>query len=163
MKMWMRLVCMALAMTVVSVGVADEKKNKKGKKGPSATQRFVGKMELTDAQKEQVAAIDKQFAEKLATLNKAKADILTDEQKKAEKATAAANKADGKKGADAKKAMDEALKLTDEQKTKMKEWQKSQAEFSASVIESLKKVLTPEQIEQLPKPQGQKKGKKKAA
>ena len=43
---------------------------------------------------------------------------------------------------------------------KMKAWTKTQTEFNGHVIEALKKVLTPEQQEKLPKSRGEK-GKKK--
>ena len=92
-----------------------------------------------------------EFAEAFAALRKARADILTTEQKKAEKEANLANKAASKTGAEAKKAIETALNLTDEQKTKLKEWKKSETEFNAKVVEALKKVLTPEQQAKLPK------------
>ncbi len=156
--------CFLLAMAV-SVGVsADEQKGKKKeKKAPSPSQRFVEKLELTDAQKEQVAAVDKEFAPKLAEINKTRMAMLTDEQKQAEKDTQKANKNAGKKGPEARKVIDEALKLTDEQKTKMKEINKQQAEVNGQLVQALKKLLTPEQQEKLPKVggEGKKGGKKK--
>ena len=165
MQLLKSLVCLGMMVTLVSGVNADEEKGKKKKgekKTHSATERLVGKMDLTDAQKEQVAAIDKEFAEKLAELTMAGKDILTADQQKAEKAAHEANKAAGTKGPEARKAIEEALKLTDEQKTKMKEHQKSQHEFNTKVVEVLKKVLTPEQQDQLPKKDGDKeKGKKK--
>ena len=58
-------VCLGLMLAVCSGVSADEtqpkKKKGKGKKTASATQKLVSKMELTDAQKKQVAAIDKEF------------------------------------------------------------------------------------------------------
>ena len=65
-------------------------------------------------------------------------------------------------GQKAEAAIDEALKLTDEQKTKLNEHSKLQTEFNGKVIEALRKVLTPEQQEKLPK-QGGVKGKNKKA
>ena len=174
---WMSLFCFGLALSVASVAIADEATTKskpeekaksegkakpKSTRGPKATQRVLGKIEIADDQKEKIAAIDQQFAEELAALTKARADILTTEQKKAEKEANAANKAENKTGADAKKAIDTALNLTDEQKAKMKEWQKTQTEFNGKVVEALKKVLTPEQQEKLPKT-GESKAKKKKA
>ena len=43
------------------------------------------KLELTDARKEQAAAIDKEFAPKMAEIEKSRQALLTDEQKTAEK------------------------------------------------------------------------------
>lgn len=175
---WIKLVCFGMALSVATVGMADEAKPKseskteskakskpdgkakKSNRGPKATQKVLGKIEITEEQKEKIAAIDQQFAEEFAALTKARADILTTDQKKAEKEANARNKTENKSGAEAKKAVDSAINLTDEQKTKMKEWQKSQTEFNGKVIEALKKVLTPEQQEKLPKTDGAK-GKKK--
>ena len=120
-------------------------------------------MDLTDAQKEQIAAIDKEFAEKLKELTMARTAILTADQLAAEKEASKANKAAGKTGPEARTAVHEALKLTDEQKVKMKEHQKAQTEFNGKVVEALKKVLTPEQQELLPKARGEKGKKKKDA
>ena len=163
MQFFKSLVCLGLMVTLVAGVNADEEKGKKKKgekKAPSATQRFVGKMDLTDAQKEQVAAIDKEFAEEMGKLTKARREILTADQLKAEKEATQANKTAGKTGPEARKTVQEALKLTDDQKPKLKEHQKAQQEFNARVITALKKVLTPEQQEQLPKSGGEK-GKKK--
>lgn len=154
--------CLLLALAVTVSVSADEKKGKKKeKKAPAPSQRFVEKMELTDAQKEQVAAVDKEFGPKLAELNKSRMEILTDEQKQAEKAAQKAAKDAGQKGPEARKAVDEALKLTDDQKTQMKVIQKKQGEVNAELVAALKKFLTPEQQEQLPKFGGDKKGGKK--
>lgn len=159
--------CLMLVLTVAASVSADEAKGKKGKekKAPSPTQRFTEKLTLTDAQKEQVAAVDKEFAPKLAEINKARMAILTPEQQQAEKDARKAAKEAGTKGAEAKKAMDAALKLTDEQSTKMKDIQKQTTELNGKIVEALKKFLTAEQQSQLPKVggDGKKKGKKKDA
>lgn len=139
----------------------EKQKGKGGRKTPSATQRFVEKIELTDEQKSKVAEIDKQFAEKLKDVAKARTEILTPEQIKAEAAAKKEAKAAGKSGADAKAAVDAALALTDEQKARLKVWMKTQNELNAAVIAELRKVLTPEQQESLPKQRA--KGKKKDA
>ena len=155
--------CFMLALAVtVSVWADEAKGKKKEKKAPSPSARFVEKLELTDAQKEQVAAVDKEFAPKLAEINKSRMEILTDEQKQAEKDAQKANKAAGKKGPEARKAVEEALKLTDDQKIKMKEINKKHGEVNTELVAALKKFLTPEQQEKLPKVGGdQKKGGKK--
>ncbi len=153
--------CLMLVMAVavsVSADETKEKKKKGEKKAPSPTAKFVEKLELTDAQKEQAAAIDKEFAPKMAEINKTRDALLTVEQKTAEKNARKTAKDAGKTPAESRKAVDEALKLTDEQKTKMKEIQKQQNEVSGKIVEALKKFLTPEQIEKLPKVGGDKKG-----
>ena len=164
MKLFRTAICLAL-VCAVSVSVnADEKKGK-GKggagKGPSVTQRFVAKMELTAEQKEKVAAIDKQFAAKAKELTKQRDDILTDEQKQAQKDATKAAKADGKNPAETRKAVQASLNLTDEQSAKMKVHAAAQTKLNNEVIVELKKVLTAEQQESLPKPRGEAGGEKK--
>lgn len=166
MKTFRNLVCLTLMAAMACTAVADEKEKKgKGKKGerskPSATQRFVGKLELTDEQKTQVAAIDKQFAEKFTANRKAISDILTDEQKKAQQTAIKAAKEAGKKQGEARKEVEAAVNMTDEQKAKRKTVQAEQKKLDAEVIAALKKVLTEEQQEKLPKPRPERKKKPK--
>ena len=87
MQVLKKSLCLMLALTMAMSVSADEEKGKKGKakKAPSPTQRFVEKLDLTDAEKEQVAAVDKEFAPKLAEIEKAGKEILTAEQQQAEK------------------------------------------------------------------------------
>ena len=163
--MFKKLCCMSLIAVLATTAVADEKKGKGKKKGgqkPTPTQQFLNKIELAADQKDKVAEIDKQFAERFQTINKAMADILTDEQKAAQKTAQKAAKDAGKKGAEAKKDVDAALKLTDDQKTKMAEQKKLQTALNKEILASLKSVLTEEQQAQLPKDRkGAEGGKKK--
>ena len=154
---------------IASSAVADEKKKKgdrrKKSNTPSATQRFVKDLELTADQKEKIAAIEKQFAEKLKELAAKRKSILTDEQRAAQRDALKAAKDAGKTGADSRKVVTEALKLTDEQNTAMKAHAKVQQGLNGEIIAALKKVLTAEQQEKLPKARGaanrKRKGKKK--
>ena len=162
MKMMKSVLCLGLMLTLATSGVADEpkQKGKKGAKAPAATQRFLNGIELTAAQKEQVAALDKTLAADFQALNKQRAEILTDPQRTAEREAQKSAKAAGKTPAETRKAVDEALKLTEEQKTKMADLQKKQQAFAAKTIDELKKILTPEQQAKLPQ-QRQAKGNKK--
>ena len=155
--------CAVLVLAAAVSVSADEAKGKKKKdnKGPAPTARFVEKLVLTDAQKEQAAAVDKEFAPKLAEINKTRLALLTDAQKTAEKDARKAAKEAGKTPAESRKAVDEALKLTDDQKAKMKDIQKQNTELNGKIVEALKKFLTAEQIEKLPKVGGGKKGAEK--
>ncbi|MEQ9409374.1 MAG: hypothetical protein RIK87_16680 [Fuerstiella sp.] len=163
MKTFRNLVCLTLIAVISGVGVADEKQKKgKGKRGartPSVTQRLVAKIELSDEQKEQVAAIDKQFAARAKELAGKRRDILTADQRKAQVAAQKAAKEAGQKGAEARKAVDAALNLTEAQKAQQKELNKAQQALNAEVVVALKKVLTAEQQAQLPKQRGNAKGK----
>lgn len=163
MLMFKKLCCMSLIAVLATTAVADEKKDKKkADRKPTPTKQFLGKIELAAEQKDKVAEIDKQFAERFQTINKAMADILTDEQKAAQKTAQKTAKDAGKKGAEARKDVDAALKLTDDQKTKMAEQKKLQAALNKEIIASLKNVLTEEQQAQLPKDRkGSEGGKKK--
>ena len=159
MKALKGLMCVALAL-VISTGAlaADEAKKGKGeaKKGkrpaPSVTARFLEGIELTAEQKEKVAAIDKEFAAKAAEIKKKGDAILTEDQIKARAEAQKAARAAGSKGPDAQKAVNAALKLSDEQKTKMAEVQKANRELSGEVVAALKKVLTEEQSAKLKAP-----------
>jgi len=156
MNTFRNLVCLALVASMAANSFADETEKKgKGKKGerrkPTATQRFVGKMELTEEQKTQVAAIDKQFAEKFTAQQKAMASILTEEQKKAQQTAQKAAKEAKQKPAEARKAVEAALNLTDEQKAKRKVQLEAQKKLNTEIVTALKKVLTAEQQEKLPK------------
>jgi len=152
MQIWKSLLCLGLAMTFSVTGAADEKKTaQKGKRTPAPTQRFVNGMELTAEQKEKVSALDKELTPEFQKIQKMRGEILTETQKTAEREAQKSAKSAGKTPAETRKAVDEALKLTDEQKTKMSELQKTQQAFTAKAIEGLKKILTAEQQEKLPK------------
>jgi uncharacterized coiled-coil protein SlyX len=162
MQIWKSLVCLGLVMTLSVTGAADEKKTaQKGKRTPAPTQRFVNGMELTADQKEKVAALDKELTPEFQKIQKTRGEILTETQKTAEREAQKSAKASGKPPAETRKAVDEALKLTDEQKTKLSELQKIQQAFTAKAIDGLKKILTAEQQEKLPKVAAKGKGKNK--
>lgn len=169
MNMFRTAMCLSLVCVVCVSGIADEKKGK-GKSGvrkaPGVTQRFVAKMELTAEQIEKIGEIDKRFAVRAKELSNQRGAILTDKQKQDQKDAAKAAKAAGKTPAEARKAVQAALHLTDEQSARMKEHGKAQMRFSQEVIGELRKVLTAEQQEKLPKQRsgsgvGEKKGKGK--
>lgn len=134
---------------------------KKGeRKAPGVTARFVGKLDLSAEQKVKVAAIDKEFAAKVAEVRKAQTAILTKEQIEARNAIMKKARESKDRSPEARKAIQksikDAVKLSDEQKTKMTAVTKSQKELNEGVIAALKKVLTEEQIKNLP---GQRRGK----
>ncbi|MBI1310922.1 hypothetical protein GC176_06400 [bacterium] len=169
MKAFKSLLCVALAVLISSGAMAaDEAKKGKGDaknrqaRTPSVTARFLGDIELTAEQKEKVAAIDKEFAVKAAEIRKKTDSILTEDQIKARAEAQKAARAAGSKGPDAQKAVSAALKLTDEQKTKMADVQKANRELSQQVVAALKKVLTEEQAAKLKVPAARA-GKKGAA
>jgi Spy/CpxP family protein refolding chaperone len=100
-------------------------------------------LKLTDDQKAKVKEFRKEYEPKF----KAAADsILTTEQKEARADAVKAAKAEGKKGPEVWKAAMEAVKLTDDQKSKMKEVMKP---LHKEVHEKLMAILTSEQKDQL--------------
>ncbi|NQV28894.1 MAG: hypothetical protein HQ518_31455 [Rhodopirellula sp.] len=181
MKTLKTAIMLALTLVLVTGAVAeDAKKREKGKavakkgerKAPGVTARFTAKLDLSAEQKEKVAGIDKEFAAKAAEIKKATDAILTKEQIEAR--NAAMKKARESKDPEARKAVQQAVKLSDDQKKKMDEVNKSRQELNGQVLAALKKVLTEEQIKSLPqagrgaegkgkKPAGDKKKKKDAA
>ncbi|MGZ0171139.1 MAG: hypothetical protein ACKVHE_16420 [Planctomycetales bacterium] len=132
----------------------DGTKRRGERKAPSVTARLVGKMDLSAEQKEKVAAIDKEFAAKAAEINKASTAILSKEQNEARTAAIKKARESKDKSPEARKAafksVQDALKLTDEQKKKMADVNKSRQELNGKVIAALKKVLTEEQQKSLP-------------
>ena len=160
---------LVMALTIASSAMAADEAKGKGKKGearkaPAPTTQILKDIELTADQKEKVAAINKEFAAKAAELQKKQRSILTEEQLKAQQEVMAKAKAAGTKGPDARKEMEAAVKLSDEQKKQMTEVRKAQGEMRGQIVAALKKVLTEEQIAKLPKgrPEAAAKGKKPA-
>ena len=162
-------ICLTLAVLMSAACVADEKEKKgrkRERKAPTVTARFVKGLELSEEQKGKVAAIDKEFGAKLKELAEKRKGLLTEEQKKAQAAAmkeARAARADGKPSAEARKKLLSAVKLTEEQKAQQKEIAAAQRKVQQSVIAALRKILTAEQQEKLPKARPQRKGAKEGA
>lgn len=124
------------------------------RKAPSVTARFTAKLDLSAEQKEKIAAIDKEFGAKVAAIRKSQSEILSKEQVEARNAAMKKAKESKDKSPEARRAaqksIQDALKLTDEQKKKMADVGKAQKELNGGVLAALKKVLTEEQIKSLP-------------
>lgn len=163
MKALKTVLMLALTLVLATGAVAeDAKKGEKSKaaakkgerKAPGVTARFIKDLDLSAEQKEKVAAIDKEFAAKAAEISKAEAAVLTKEQVEARNAAMKAARESKDKSPEARRAgaksVQDALKLTDDQKTKMAEVNKSRQELGGKVLAALKKVLTEEQIKSLP-------------
>jgi hypothetical protein len=157
MKALKTVMMLALTLVLATGAVAeDAKKGEKGKaaakkgerKAPGVTARFTANLELSAEQKEKVAAIDKEFAAKAAEINKASDAVLTKEQIEAR--NAAMKKARESKDPEARKSVQAAVTLTDDQKKEMAAVTKSRKELGDKVLAALKKVLTEEQIKSLP-------------
>ena len=155
-------------VATTSFGQDADKKKKKKKDAPqpqaiSALMKKVEGLGVTEDQTAKLKKIGAEFGPKFAELNKKLASVLTDEQKQARKDAAAKAKADGKKGKEARDAVNAALALTADQQKVQTEVQASLKELSGKLNEAVMGVLTPEQKEKLaPAKNPGKKGKKKA-
>ena len=110
--------------------------------------------QLTDEQQAKVKALAAEHAPKINAARQKAA--LSAEQKAARSKALKDNKAAGKKGKEARAAVDAASKLTDEQKAAMDETRKASAAYNAAVVA----LLSPEQ-KQKQGIKAPKKGKKK--
>jgi Spy/CpxP family protein refolding chaperone len=106
---------------------------------------------LTDEQKTKVAALKKEYDPKLKEGMTKAESIVTPEQKKAGREAGEKARADGKKGKEAVEAVEAAMKLTTEQKTKMDEAKKKMLALDKELREKVMGLLTTEQKDQLKK------------
>lgn len=108
---------------------------------------------LTSEQQDKLDAIKKEQAPKVAELMKKTSMILSDEQKAGRKEAAAKAKADGKKGKEATAYVEEAIKLTDDQRKQRTELRSELATLRNTIKGQIYDFLTTEQREyyKLPK------------
>jgi Spy/CpxP family protein refolding chaperone len=116
-------------------------------------------IELTDEQQAEVAELKAKHADELVELEKKREGVLSAEQREARAAALKSAKEQGKKGPEVKQAIEEAMKLTDEQKAQMKELAADLSSLEKEIRTQLLAILTPEQQAKLPK--GFQKGKAK--
>lgn len=146
------IICGFLIMATTTCLSADETKKQKRVRppAPGITRLFVGKLELTDTQKTELKQIDAKFADRFQALVKKQQAVLTDEQKKAQRAAITKAKEEKKNTADIRKDIAAALQLTDKQKTLQKELGKTKEVLNKEVLVALQEVLTEEQLKKLP-------------
>lgn len=149
------LLTLALAACIVSPLAAAEDQAKKKENRRAAKKRTVQAVrvprtvQLTDEQKTEVAAINKEYGPKLQELRAKLDGLLSDEQKQARRQVTRANREAKLKRKAAKQAIDEALKLTDEQKKQMAEVQAQVSTLRKEAREKFVALLTPQQKEQM--------------
>ncbi len=140
------VLALAVALTFVGKVLADDqpapKQHHHAMVGPWD---MLKGLNLTDDQKAKVKALRKEYGPKF---HAAADSVLTDEQKTARADAIKAAKAEGKKGAEAHKAVANAVKLTDDQKCKIKEAMKP---LNKEVKDKLMAILTQEQKYKLKK------------
>lgn len=145
-----KALCVGLIVAMsLSANAADATKETKGKKKANGQANAVfeipKEITLTAEQQTKVDEIKKEQGPKVAELTTKLDSLLTADQKAARKEATAKNKAEGKKGKEAKAAIDEALKLTDEQKKQQAELQPELAKLQISIKEQINALLTDEQ------------------
>jgi hypothetical protein len=150
---WFRpFVILAICLTAVPAFSADEKKGKKGEQQWGPLTQTIAKIDgfnLADDVKTKVSAIVEEFKPKFAEAVKKTEGNLSEEQKKAVHDALKQAKQDGKKGKDLKQIIDDAAKLSDEQKKAKEEGLKSLGKLSHDLKKALTGVLTAEQVGEL--------------
>lgn len=142
---------LALAIPVMAQEKAKHGRKKAGQKAGRQAQilnpALLKALNLTEEQTAKLKAIGEEVKDQLQEARKAVMGILTEEQKKARQEAEKAAKEAGKAGKELRAAVDAAVQLTDEQKTKMQEARKKLAAVQKEIVEKLMPVLTPEQQE----------------
>jgi hypothetical protein len=158
MKTVRTVVLVVLAVLIAGPLMAQEQQAGAGKKGTRTRRPTIAALagvdrlsNLTDEQKSKLAALRKEIGPKVAEATKKLDGILTEEQKKARTEAQQAARAAGKRGAEARAAVEAAVKLTDEQKTKTAEARKALAELTKGIEEKVNAILTDAQKEELKK------------
>jgi Skp family chaperone for outer membrane proteins len=142
--LWKNGLAAALVLVAMS-GLAQAQNAKKAAKAAEAVFEIPKEITLTDEQKAKLEEIKKEQSPKVSELQKKLDTVLTAEQKAARKEATSKAKADGKKGKDLQAAVDEAMKLTDEQKKQRSELQPELAKLQQSIKEQIHGLLTDEQ------------------
>jgi len=135
----------AVALSAGTVEAAKAVKGKKKDGASSAVFAIPKEITLSAEQQTKLDEIKMEQVPKIADLNEKLDSILTSEQKTARKEAAAKNKADGKKGKEARAAIEEAINLTDDQKKQRSETQPELAKLQLSIKQQIYGLLTDEQ------------------
>lgn len=80
-----------------------------------------GAVELNDEQKAQCESLKKEYAPKFAAINKKRREVVTEDQRKAQQAAIKAAREAGKKGKEARAAIQAAVNFTPEQQSQLKD------------------------------------------
>jgi Spy/CpxP family protein refolding chaperone len=149
------LAALLIACPVLAADKCCPAKSCSAKKAPAcpAAQRidkWTAGLTLTDDQKASLTELKKEYGPKLMAAMK-EFNVRTPEQNKAAAAAVKEAKAAGKTGKELHQAVDAAVTLTDEQKTKLADAKKGMQALDKELHQKVFSVLTPEQKEQLKK------------
>lgn len=103
--------------------------------------------ELSEEQTAKIKEIIESHKEKLAETQKAVRDALPDDLRRQRSAAQRKAREEGLSRADARKAVEEAVALTDEQKEKLDQAQQAQRQLRNKINRAIVALLTPEQVE----------------
>jgi len=150
------VLAMAIALSIATVVIAQEKPKGTGKAGrlsPTAQamlrierlREALEGLDLTAEQKEKLGKIREELGPKMKEVFGKLRDILTEEQRSAAEESAKKAKEAGKKGRELFEAVESSIKLTDEQKEKMDKLAPEILAVQKEMVKQLMGVLTPEQ------------------
>ena len=149
------VVLMPVLLLAISLPLTAQEKAKRGKKKQAGErtgrqvqvlpQQLLEGLELTAEQQAKLETITKEMRGSMQEARMASNQILTDEQKVARKEALAAAKEAGKKPREAQKAVEAALKLTEEQQAQMAKAKEKLAAIQKQIRDKVMEVLTPEQ------------------
>jgi hypothetical protein len=150
-----------LNLSIVTAQDVEKAPETKSKKKPAdGTQNPVfaipKEITLSEEQQAKLNEIKKEHAPKVLELTTKLDSLLTSEQKTARKTASAKAKEDGMKGKDAAAYVDEAMKLTDEQKTQRGELQVEMTNLRNAIKGQIHDFLTDEQREHFKLPKSKK-------
>ncbi len=160
-----------LLVAAVAIGAEEGKKGKRARLNPIATTMIridslksaIESLDLTEDQKTKLGKVRDEFEPKLKAIHEKIAGLLTEDQKTAAKAALDSGKDAGKKGRALYRPVEEAVKLTDEQKEKMKPIGEELDSLIKDAMKQVNEVLTPDQKEKVEKAMTpRKRGSKKA-
>lgn len=144
-----RAALFVIALTVTVPLAAQEKNKAKGRKGDSVAAAFElpkgSGIELSDEQKKKVEELKKEYGPKLKEAQEKVDGLLSADQRKAQEDARRNLKKEGKDRKDARAAIEESLKLTDEQKKTYVDANKSVAELQKTIRTKMLDLLTAEQ------------------
>jgi hypothetical protein len=138
----------ALVIIAITTPAFAAKKDKNKGKDPTASVKK--KLDAADLPTDVREKINKVLADDSPKLKEAQAKIdaiLTSEQKQAKRIAQKEARASGTKGKNARASIEAAMKLTDEQKSKLSSAESDLKSAQATLTKDLRAVLTPEQAD----------------
>jgi len=143
------VVVLAVMVAVALPTLAGEGKKAEKKKPVPQQFQIPKEITLTAEQRKQLDELIATYGPKLEAFQKQRDEVLSEEQRKSASEARKAGQTAGKTGKELQQAVDEAMKLTPEQKTKLDVIRKESAPLGKEIRLKVQEVLTPEQREVL--------------